>query len=81
MVLSTPGDITITREQVHEWVTEWSESDKEQSIDDFIRAKVQELGLPTVVLKAVDGDRVQEHDVADLIIDDLGSYGVERPGS
>ena len=70
-----PAQAGITRDQVMTWIAEWRESGG-GSLDDYIRACVNNLGGDLMIRKAVQGDNLADIHAADLIIDDLESYGV-----
>jgi len=73
-----PADIPIDRADVMEWLSEWQKMKDRPPVKQFIRDKVDSLALPdTMVTKAVDGERVTDVHIADLIINDLESYGVD----
>lgn len=74
-----PADVPITREDVQNWVKKWKRMSKTKrpTIEDYIRQQVDKLELSDeMVLKAHKGEDPKLTHAADLIIDDLGSYGV-----
>lgn len=75
-----PAEAGITRDQVQEWINDWKQKG-EGSLDDYIRACVTNLGGDLIIRKAVQGDNLADIHAADLIIDDLESYGVLSPSS
>lgn len=78
----TPRDIPISREDVYNWIAEWNATDKSQSIEDFISAKVADLGLEDEMVNTLGSDALgDETHIADMIIADLLSYSNYAPSS
>lgn len=74
-----PGEVPIDRSTVAGWIKSWKKTAtaKRPPIEDYIRQQVAKLELgDEMVQKAhYSEDPVTTH-IADLIIDDLPSYGV-----
>jgi hypothetical protein len=70
-----PGDIPVTREMVHSWVTEWDESDKQLTLEDWIRGKIDDLELEEKMVDTTGHDYLgAETHIVDMILADLPSY-------
>lgn len=67
--------VTITRDQVHDWYNEWKDGPGTTPLKDAIAAKVEEAGFGDSGVE-IDGAAVP---VADHILDDLRSY--DKPES
>jgi hypothetical protein len=65
----------VTRDMVYSWITGWKRSKKTKTLDDWIRAKVDELALEDSMVNTSGHDNLpDETSVADMIIMDLDSY-------
>jgi hypothetical protein len=85
MALS-PGQTSISREHVYGWIQSWKKMSRKNRppIEDYIRKRVEHLNLddPMIDTSAEGRDSMpNEVHTADLIIDDLPSYGINATGS
>ena len=73
-----PKDMPITRADVAKWIKTWRKGKKTQTLPDYIRARVDKLALvdPMIDRRGENVSDVDEVHVADMIIEDLISYGV-----
>lgn len=70
-----PREVPVTREMVYKWITGWKLSKQDKTLEDWIRAKVDALGLPDPVVNTVGHENLpDEMPLADFIILDLVSY-------
>lgn len=79
--MANPADIPISRAQVQKWIKSWKRTSKvtRKPIEDYIRTQVDKLELddPMVEKAGRNGETLEVSHIADLIIDDLESYGVQ----
>jgi len=74
-----PADIPIDRTDVAKWVKRWKKMDPDTrpTIQAYIRTRVDKLKLDDPMVTRSVGDEIHQIHIADLIADDLESYGVD----
>jgi hypothetical protein len=70
-----PADMTVTRQTVYEWIEEWNDSGKSETLEEWVRRHVKELNLPDLMVNTVGHDTLDDiTPLDDLIVMDLPSY-------
>lgn len=74
----TPRDIPVTREMVQQWIEEWDESNKSETLEGWIRRQIKELNLSDNTVDTSGHDNLSdETSLADFILMDIGSYATD----
>jgi hypothetical protein len=70
-----PADMTVTRQTVYDWIEEWNDSGKSETLEEWIRRHVKELNLPDMMVNTMGHETLDNvTPLDDLIVMDLPSY-------
>jgi len=77
-----PREVTVSRDDVQGWLTEWVNTENRPPVKEFLASKLKELGLSEAVVDTVGHDDLgDETPLLEMIYSDLPSYGFKELSS